>query len=377
MIRRFITLIILIVFIWLIWSFYGRNTPLEKTNSLLSIVQEINPSDSLTRNIVGIQPFMEVSDYFNQINFKEKIQAYLVAANRKGFIQKNTIVIYPENIGTWLFLVDEKRNLNKKKTLNEALRTLAISNAFDFLLGYIKTGDEPNKEFSSIIRMKAKSMLKVYNETFGGLAMETDTYIVGGSILLPDPSVVDGQIYLNLLGPLYNASFLYGPDGKIIGDPILKSYLNTSEDSYTTPGDPQNLQVFDLPFGKTCIIPFNDSWYAQSYENAIIESAEIILSPSFLGDNQTEYSTWIGYDGKMAPENLDSNDIGKLSNLEAWRKYSLPKRIGVTQAKVGFNVFFRGNMWNMDPSGNPIAVINNTVLPVVPAGKGGIWSLNF
>lgn len=377
MIRRIITLFILTVFIWLIWSFYGRNTPLEETNSQISVIQEINPSDSLSRNIVGIQPFMEVSDYFNQVNFKTKIQTYLVAATREGFMRKNTFVLFPENIGTWLFLVNEKRNLNEKKTLDEALRILAVSNAFDFFLGYIKTGKESNKEFSSIIRMKAKSMLKVYDETFGELAIETNSYILGGSILLPEPSVVDGEIYINLLGPLYNASFLYGPNGKVIGNPILKSHLNSFEKSYTSPGNPQDLQVFDFSFGKTCIIPFNDSWHPEAYEIAKSNSAEIILSTSFLTHNQTEYSNWLGYDGESGPDNLDLNDIGRLSNLEAWQKYGLPKGIKDTKATVGFNVFFRGNIWDLGPSGNPIAVLNNTVLPIIPAGKGGVWSLNF
>lgn len=377
MIRRIITLFILTVFIWLIWSFSGRNTPLEEPESHISVVQEINPSDSLDRNIVGIQPFMEVTDYFNQLFFKEKIRNYLVAATGKDFIQKNTIVIYPENIGTWLFLLEEKHNLAEKKTLNEVTRILSLSNAFDFFLGYIKAGDETNKEFSSIIRMKAKSMTRAYSETFRDLAIETKTYVLAGSILLPEPSVVDGEIYVKLGGPLYNASFLFGPDGKVVGDPILKSYLNSAEDQFTSPGALENAQVFDLPFGKTSIIPFNDSFHTPSYENAITESAEIILSTSFFAGNQSEYSKWIGYDGKPVPDNLDPEDVGNLSNKEAWEKYCMPEVIKNTKANVGFNVFFRGNFWDLGPSGQPIVVLNDQVLPVIPAGKGGVWSLNF
>lgn len=225
--------------------------------------------------------------------------------------------------------------------------------------------------------MKAKSMLKVYNETFSELALETKTYILAGSILLPEPRVVDGNIYLELGGPLHNASFLYGPDGKVIGNPILKSFLNSAEEKYTSPGDPQNLQVFNLPFGKTAIIPFNDSWQKEAYANATNDSAEIILSTSFFADNQTEYSPWIGYDGNTIPDNIDLNDVGKVSNMEAWQKYGLPQGIKNTKAKVGFNVFYRGNLWDIAPSGQPIAVLNKQTLPIIPAGKGGVWSLNF
>ncbi|MEB2777634.1 hypothetical protein SYJ56_20120 [Algoriphagus sp. D3-2-R+10] len=377
MIRKFTTLFILAVFVWLIWSFSGRNTPLLEPNSYISVVEEINPSDSLSRNIIGIQPYMEVSDYFSQVIFKEKIRQYLVTANSIAFIKKSTLVIYPENIGTWLLLLNEKHNLAEKKTLNEVMRTIAFSNAFDFFLGYIKTGDESNTEFSSIIRMKAKSMAKAYFETFSDLAIETNAYIVAGSILLPDPSVDDGEINLNLSGPLYNASFLFGPDGKVVGNPILKSFPNSTEASYTSAGDPNTLQVFDLPIGKTFILPFNDSWQSDAYENAINDSAEIIIGSSFFPGNHTLHSKWTGYDGEINPENLDFGDIDKLSNKEAWEKYSLPKQIKSTKANVGFNVFFRGDLWDLGPAGQPLVVLNHKILPITPAGKGGVWSFNF
>ncbi|MEB2779838.1 nitrilase-related carbon-nitrogen hydrolase [Algoriphagus sp. C2-6-M1] len=377
MIRKFITLVTLAVFLWLLWSFSGRNTPLNEPKSYISVIEEINPSDSLKRNIVGIQPYMEVSDYFSQIIFKEKIRQYLVAANGKSFIKKNTLVIYPEHIGTWLLLLDEKHNLAEKKTLSEAMRIIAFSNAFDFFLGYLKTSDEANTEISSIIRMKAKSMLRVYFETFRDLAIETGTHIVAGSILLPEPSVVDGEIYLKLDGPLYNASFLFGPDGKVVGTPILKSFPNSTEDSYTSAGDPTKSQVFDLPFGRTVIMLCDDSWHNQTYENAINDAAEIIVGSSFYAGNQTMNSKWTGYDGKTSPKNLDLEDVGKLSTKEAWEKYSLPEQIKHTKADVAFNVFFRGDLWDLGPAGQPLVVLNNKSLPITPAGKGGIWSLNY
>lgn len=375
MIRKFITLFILAVFVWLIWSFSGRNTPLTEPKSYISVVEEINPSDSLSRNIIGIQPYMEVSDYFNQIIFKDKIRQYLVAANGKAFIKENTLVIYPEYIGTWLLLLGEKRNLDEKNTLQEAMSTIVYSNAFDFFLGYLKTGDETNTEFSSIFRMKAKSMLEAYYKTFSELSIETNSYIVAGSIVLPEPRVVDGNIYLELDGPLYNASFLFGPDGKVIGNPILKAFLNSTEDSYTSAGDPKISQVFELPFGNISIMLCNDSWHSQTYENAINDSAEIILVSC--SGNHTMNSEWIGYDGKEIPENLDLEDIGRLTNLEAWEKYGFPAQIKSTKSSVGFNVFFRGNFWELESEGQPIAVLNNNILPVIPAGRGGVWSMNF
>lgn len=377
MIRKFITLFILAVFVWLIWSFSGRNTPLKEPKSYLSVVEEINPSDSLSRNIVGIQPYMEVSDYFNQIIFKSKIRQYLTAASGNEFIRKNTLVIYPEYIGTWLLLLGEKHNIAEKGTFKEAMNTMMYSNAFDFFLGYLKTGKETNKKISSIFRMKAKSMLQAYYDTFSELSLETKSYILAGSIVLPKPRVVDGEIYLEMNGPLYNASFLFGPDGKVVGNPILKAFLNSTEESYTSAGDPKDSQVFNLSVGNTSIMLCNDSWHSQTYQNAINASADIILVCSSSIGNQTMNSKWNGYDGKVRPENLDLEDIGKLTKLEAWKKYSFPTQINNTEVRIGLNVFFRGDLWDFGLVGQPIVFSNNSILPVTPAGKAGVWSLNF
>ncbi|WPR76459.1 hypothetical protein [Algoriphagus sp. NG3] len=377
MIRNFITLITLAVFVWLVWSFSGRNTPLKNPDGYISVVEEINLADSLSRNILGIQPYMEVSDYFSQTVFKEKLKQYIEASSTKGLIRKNTLIVYPESIGTWLFLINEKHNLAEKKQLNKVLRAIAFSNAFDFLLGYIKTGDESNKEFSSIIRMKAKSMVKVYFETFSELALESKSYLLAGSIVLPGPTVVNGEIFVNLSAPLYNASFMFGPDGKVVGNPILKTFPHSIETTYLSFPDSANSQVFNLPYTKTAVILGYDSWFDQAYESVKSEGAEIILNPTFLSGNHSMLSKWQDFDGDHEPENLDPGDAGKLTIKDAWEKYSLHTRLKTIKSKVGLSVFFNGNLWDMSKGGHPIVVYNDQIFPTIPAGKGGIWSLNY
>ncbi|MCE7056988.1 hypothetical protein LZF95_20075 [Algoriphagus sp. AGSA1] len=377
MVRNFITLITLAVFVWLVWSFSGRNTPLKSPDGYISVVEEINLADTLSRNILGVQPYMEVSDYFNQAVFKEKLKKYIIASSAKGLIRKNTLIVYPESIGTWLFLINEKHNLAEKKQLHKVLRAIAFSNAFDFLLGYIKTGDESNKEFSSIIRMKAKSMAKAYFETFGELAIETNSYLLAGSIVLPGPKVMNGEIYVDLNGSLRNASFLFGPDGKVVGDPIFKTFPHSAESTYFSFPDSADSQVFNLPFAKTAVILGYDSWFDQAYESAKSNDAEVIINPSFLSGNHSLLSKWQDFDGIHEPKNLDPADAGVLTIKDAWEKYSLPTQLKDMKSKVGLTVFFNGNLWDMGKGGHPIVVYNDEILPSIPAGKGGIWSLNY
>lgn len=375
--RHLISLIVLLLFIWLIWSYSGRNIPLSEAKAHISVVQEINPSDSLNRNVVGIQPYMEVSDYFSQAKFKDKLRFYLTESKLKGFLNQNTIVLFPEYIGTWLVLEGEKHVLAKKETMKEAMTTMVLSNFFDFSLAYLKTSNESDRTASAIFRMKAKSMANSYYLTFSELAMESKIHIAAGSIILPDPTVVDGKIYVDPTGPLYNAAFVFGPDGKVIGNPILKAFPIDSEIPFLTAGIPGEIPTFDLPFAKTSVLVCSDSWYPDGYQSANTQNSELILVPSFCAGNEAMNILWKGYGGNPEPAGTDLNDINKLTEREAWEKYALPGQIQKTRAQAGLNVFLRGNLWDMGADGQPLAVFQNKILQITPADSAGIWSLNY
>jgi predicted amidohydrolase len=375
--RHLISLFILLLFIWLIWSYSGRNIPLSEAKAHISVVQEINPSDSLNRNVVGIQPYMDVSDYFSQMKYKDKLRFYLAESKLKGFLNKNTIVLFPEYIGTWLVLEGEKHVLAKKGTMKEALTTMVLSNFFDFSLAYLKTSKEADRAASAIFRMKAKSMANSYFLTFSELAKESKIHIAAGSIILPDPAVVEGKIYVNPKGPLYNAAFVFGPDGKVIGDPILKAFPIDSEIPFLTAGIPGEIQTLDLPFAKTSVLVCADSWYPDAYQSATNKNAELILVPSFCTGNGAMDILWKGYSGNPEPAGTDMNDINRLTEREAWEKYALPGQIQKTRAQAGLNVFLRGNLWDLGADGQPLAIFQNKLLHITPADSAGIWSLNY
>ncbi len=375
--RHFISLFILLLFIWLIWSYSGRNMPLDPANAHISVVQEINPSDSLNRNVVGIQPYMEVSDYFSRVIFKDKLRFYLSESKVKVFLNKNTIVLFPEYIGTWLVLEGEKHVLAKKETMKDALTTMVLSNFFDFSLAYLKTSKEADRAASAIFRMKAKSMANSYFLTFSELAKESKIHIAAGSIILPGPTVVDGKIYVDPKGPLYNAAFIFGPDGKVIGGPILKAFPIESEIPFLAAAIPGEIPTFDLPFAKTSVLVCADSWYPDAYQAAINQNAELILVPSFCIGNGAMDILWKGYSGNPEPAGTDLSDINKLTEREAWEKYALPGQIQKTRAHAGLNVFLRGNLWDMGADGQPLAIFQNKLLQITPADSAGIWSLNY
>lgn len=377
MIRKFIVLIIFLVFVWLIWSSYGRNHPLSEPESFLSKVQVINPSDSLERTLIGMQPYMHTSDYLDGAVFKQKLRGYFQAAYERGLFKKQSIVLLPEYIGTWLVIDGEKHILAKKESLAETEAIFISSNLAEFGLSIMNTGDEEDWKTSAIFRMKAKRMALTYYTTFADLAREYHTYIVAGSIVLPGPTVVDGQLYVDLNEPLRNASFLFDPDGKIVGKPTFKAFPTAFEQSFTTGIELDFNQTYEIPFSKAAISISTDSWFAESYANARKQQADLILAPAISAGSHNMTSFWQGYNGYQNPSTVDLADIGKITGNQAWKKYALPAQISQTSAQAGMAVFLRGEFWDLGTDGSPIVMLNNELLEVEEAEKGGIWALNY
>lgn len=377
MIKKIISLFILCVFIWMIWSFSGRNHPLPSADAMITEIQEINPSDSLERSIVGIQPYMLATDYFSQAVFKEKMGIYLREAKSKGMIKQKTVVLYPEYIGTWLILEGEKHAIAEEETLNGAMTVMVASNLFEFTKSLLGVGEAKDKAAAALFRMKSRKMAKSYFKTFSELAVEYKTYIAAGSIILPGPKVEAGELVLDTEKPLYNVSFIFGPDGKIVGSPILKAFPIESEQPFLSPSDPIQVPTFDLPIGKTALLICADSWYPEAYQTAKDEGAEVILVPSYCTGIGTMNMPWQGYSGYPEPAGTDLFDIGQIKEGQAWEKYALPGKIKNTSAQVGMNVFLRGELWDLGTDGQPLVVHKGTLLPVNPSEKAGIWSLNF
>ncbi|MFC3414250.1 nitrilase-related carbon-nitrogen hydrolase [Algoriphagus hitonicola] len=374
--RFIISAVLLLIFIWLIWSNTGRGYPLPPPEMYLDLVQELNPSDTLNRNILGIQPYMETRDYLNQDVFYSKLNGYLTAADQEGLVKRNSLILFPEYIGTWLVISGEKHAIAEKEKLEDAMSTLIISNLVDFGLSYFKAREE-NRKMGALFRMKSSKMAREYYYAFSRMAQEQKCYIAAGSIILPGPGVADGELIIDNSKPLYNASFIFGPDGKIIGQPVLKAFPIESEKSFLGSATTDDFPIFNLPMGKTSLLICADSWYPEFFQLMDEEEVEIVLVPSFLAEDRGMDRLWMGYTGASAPVGTDLNDIEKISEWEAWNKYALPAKINNTKAKVALNVFLRGNLWDLGSDGQAMAYFNGQHLDAQKAERAGIWSLNF
>lgn len=369
--------ILTIAALWSFWSIYGRSPAWQSSELALDLMQPVTADTACARNIVGMQPYMYATDYLGKKHFYEKLHGYFEDAKKNGYFKKNTLVQLPEYLGTWLVIAGEKSSVAQASTINGAMTLMVLSNPIKFAGSFFMHQSESDRFAAGIFRMKAVQMADLYEETFKKLAMEYRVTIDAGSIVLPGPGIKDDHIVVDLSSPLYNTSFIFKPAGTMEPQAIKKSFPIHSEQPFLQAAPVADLPVFDLPIGKTAVLVCADSWYPAAYRQISRSGAAVILVNSYCAGQRTMSQQWKGYDGGETPADVDTADVGRLTEREAWVKYALPGRIGETQAIIGANVFLRGELWDLGTDGQPFFVANGHLLHTAKSNRAGIWNFCF
>jgi len=375
--RKFGLSVIVLLLVWIVWIQIGRGAKWTSSDPALDHKEVIQSDAACDQNIVGIQPYMLAHDYLSQQHFYEKLKAYFEEAKQAGYFNKNTVVLLPEYLGTWLVINEEKTSVAEAQTITGAMAIMVLSNPVRFVRSYIHHQKEADVVAASIFRMKSETMSTIYGDVFKELAKSYQVTVNAGSIVLPGLSVINNKITVDPAQPLYNTSFVFHPDGMIDEQTVRKSFPIVSELPFVNAYPIDELPVFDLPIGKTALLVCADSWYPESYDRINALNAEVILVNSYCAGTNTMAANWKGYDGIRLPDDVDSTDVQRLKEREAWIKYALPGRIKKTNAVVGVNVFLRGELWDLGTDGQPFFIKNGQLLEIGKSERGGIWNLCF
>ncbi|MHC8332284.1 carbon-nitrogen hydrolase family protein [Pseudomonas sp. LB3P25] len=299
-------------------------------------------------NLLGVQPELFPTDYQSPERLHRKLAAYLQKAQDQGLLNEKTIVVLPEHVGTWLMVSGEKDELYQATTLKEAMNWLAVSNPLKFVRALISaTGD--SRLDDAHLRMKAKGMAKDYQALFGGLAKEFHVTLVAGSIVLPEPSIIDGTLKIGR-GALYNSSVVFGRDGLPIGQPQRQMHPIFDEHEVIAANGEHTLNVVDTPAGRLGVLIGSDSWYPDNYRKLDDQGAQFVAVPAFVPGRGTWDKPWSGYKGLSTPGSV-SLKAGELSEGQAWHRLTLTAQPPSSQAIAGMSVFLRGQFWDQGSAG--------------------------
>lgn len=341
---------------YLVWT---QERPVAHYLSDLRITLAVNKGQPADRgNLLGIQPELFPADYQSVERLHLKLAAYLRNARDLGLINPKTIVVLPEHIGTWLMLSGEKNELYQAAHLKDAMNWLSISNPLQFAKAWISaTGD--NRMDDAYLRMKAPAMARDYQVLFGGLAKEFGVTLVAGSIALPNPSVIQGQLQIGH-GALYNASVVFAADGLPLGQPQRQLYPIYDERGFIEPGDEAVVNVVDTPTGRLGILVGSDSWYPDNYRKLNEQGAQLIAVPAFVTGRDTWDRPWRGFKSVSTPSEV-SLKPEETSEGAAWRRLTLISQQPVSQASAGMSVFLRGQFWDLGSAGQSFLSSNGQV----------------
>lgn len=376
-----IAIIIAVLFsAYFIWSSTGRakekETGWSKLPEFKARFEYVEAGmDSGKGNIIGIQPYLTATSYSTAFNFEISLRFYFEQLKRENKLTDKSIVVLPEYIGTWLVAANEKESIYKQETIEKAMTTIVRSNLFSFFYGYLKSPAKDKSKYA-IFHLKAEKMAKQYQQVFSTLAKEYNCTIVAGSIALPDASINSkGDLQIKQGAPIYNTSVVFANDGAILPPLIKKIFPIDDEQSFTASADTAQQPVFTTKAGKMAVLICADSWYPQAYTN-LTNKADFIVVPSLGGKDSVWLAKWKGYNGYKAPADVDTSDYKKISEGDAWLKYSMNKRALQANIHQGMNVFFTGILWDMKPEGRVLMLQNDSTTVLPPAvGKGRIVCL--
>lgn len=191
--------------------------------------QVISPPPPSVRhgNLLTIRPQLFPFDYQSPTHLRLVLAAALDAARDAGLLNAQTLVVLPDHIGTWLLATGEKPEFYRARDRLEVRNWLLLGNPL-LAMNVLLRNLDANRLDEALLRMKAEQMAADYQSLFGGLAREYGVTLQAGSILLPEPRIDDdGQLHSGS-GPLWNLSLVFGPDGRITGEPFLQDWPWTS-----------------------------------------------------------------------------------------------------------------------------------------------------
>lgn len=229
---------------------------------------------------LGMQPYLTKDDYRSEDTFYQALKAYFDYAKREEVIaSERTVIVFPENIGYWLVASGETDSVFSQVTFSNATKEMKFEHLGRFILVYLfEKNYSQDRTKESVFRMKAWQMAEVYQNVFSRLAQEFRVDIVAGSIVLPEPKVVEGKITMTD-GPLQNVSFYFHSNGTIDPEITRKKTPGDQELGLVFGAKDTNPSIMKTPLG--LLLPSLDVEQTEEIKTTIDKEVQFLAKPAF------------------------------------------------------------------------------------------------
>lgn len=255
--------------------------------------------------LVGIQPAWEPWRFRTELDFRSALYELLEDAKQAGFLSSRSLVVFPELTPLLLLLVNEFPWVTLSETWSKALTTALSDEKAWRMIKLVPHAVEIGWEKAAlmeVIEAKLQRALEVWVEAFSAAALDYQTEILAGSMIMPTKVWAEGGLSLpesfSVVDDLGAGALLFGSDGGIDRKIVWKRNPSPLESSlFVKPvlGQPP---LYETPLGKVAVLLGEDSWDVD--QAAEIKHADIILAPAcaWAGDQRSEWrekgvNSWI------------------------------------------------------------------------------------
>lgn len=205
----------------------------------------------------------------------------------------------------------------------------------------------------ALFRSSFQDLAFVYQNTFARLAREFNVTIVGGSVVLPSPRIENGILLCDANAPLKNISGVWNSSGKL-QDILTKMSPTEPELAFTQGGNLSDIKAIDTVAGRLGLIICGDGWEQKTYEKLVAQNVDAFVVMAFVPSDVSWNGAWKGYSGKQAEPDVQTGDIGQISEYEAWKKYCLNRATCYKKPSVVF--YNRTQLWDFGSHGKPMSI---------------------
>ncbi|MFO7973464.1 MAG: nitrilase-related carbon-nitrogen hydrolase [Candidatus Hydrogenedentota bacterium] len=250
--------------------------------TIFPLADPVPPTSSDKLQIVAVQMHWSLADYADEEAFKSKIDGLIQEGMEQVEPGFPVLFVFPELLGAPLYLLGDYDLVKNRETFAEAMEGVITHTPVGVLFYMARFGVGPAR---ALCLTKGKTAGRVYVETFSEAARRHRVYISAGSIPLPDfPLAADGsRIDYDVVGPeVYNVSYFFGPDGRIIGrqNKVHLTELEKPHGLDLTPGAVEDLTVVNLPNACIGVAVCWDAFHKDVVERLIAQGADILVEPS-------------------------------------------------------------------------------------------------
>ncbi|MFA6245086.1 MAG: nitrilase-related carbon-nitrogen hydrolase, partial [Candidatus Hydrogenedentales bacterium] len=201
--------------------------------------------------IVAVQMTWKPEDFSSESAYRTRVDGLIQQGLKQAHRNTPILFVFPEDIGAPLFFLNHLDDAKKARTLTEATAALGKRHMAEvFLRSWFGLVSYPR----AIALTRAAKVGKTYVDTFSSLSRKHAVFIVAGSAPMPDfPIAADGSsiTYAPESNQVYNVSYFFGPDGRIIGRQHKVNLIPLEQEDGLdlSPGKLEDLRVFDTEFG--------------------------------------------------------------------------------------------------------------------------------